>query len=170
MLFKHIIGKEKVSHSLGETINRIDRLKLDGKTIVFTNGCFDLLHLGHIEYLLTASLMGDILVVGVNSDSSIQKLKGTDRPIIDEMQRYHIMASLYFVDIVVPFSSETPYELIKAIKPNVLVKGSDYNEEDIVGYDIVKNNGGIVKTIDTNLSPSEYSTTKIINNILLTQK
>lgn len=116
--------------------------------IVFTNGCFDLLHLGHIDYLAKAADLGDILIIGLNTDKSTSKLKGSNRPIVDENSRAIILASLRFVDAVILFKEETPYELIKFIQPDVLVKGSDYKAEDIVGYDIVKTKGGTIETID----------------------
>jgi len=118
------------------------------KKIVFTNGCFDLLHRGHIEYLAKAADYGDILVIGLNSDDSVSRLKGIHRPIQDEKSRAHIMAALEFVDLVVYFNEDTPYELIKTVQPNVLVKGADYKAEDIIGYDIVTANGGRVETIE----------------------
>jgi rfaE bifunctional protein nucleotidyltransferase chain/domain len=132
------------------------------KKIVFTNGCFDLLHLGHIDYLAKAASLGNILIVGLNSDRSVSAIKGPSRPLNDENSRLHIMASLFFVDAVVVFDEPTPYELIKAIRPDVLVKGGDYKKEDIVGYDIVTAKGGEVITID--LVPG-YSTTAIEKKI-----
>ncbi len=125
------------------------RLRFQQKKIVFTNGCFDLLHLGHIDYLSKAKDLGDFLIVGLNTDDSVKKLeKGSSRPIQDENARAVILAALQFVDAVVMFDEVTPYELIKKVQPNVLVKGSDYLPEDIVGYDIVKNKGGEIVTID----------------------
>ena len=133
------------------------------KTIVFTNGVFDLLHLGHIDYLGKAKDNGDILIVGVNSDTSAKRLgKGTNRPITDEKSRSMIIAALEFVDAVILFDEDTPLELIKIIQPDVLVKGSDYKPEDIVGYDIVTAKGGIIKTIEF---LSGYSTTAIEEKI-----
>lgn len=132
------------------------------KKIVFTNGCFDLLHLGHIDYLAKAASLGNILIVGLNSDRSVSAIKGPSRPLNDENSRLHIMASLFFVDAVVVFDEPTPHELIKAIRPDVLVKGGDYKKEDIVGYDIVTAKGGEVITID--LVPG-YSTTAIEKKI-----
>lgn len=116
--------------------------------IVFTNGCFDLIHLGHIDYLAKASDLGDILVVGLNSDSSTRHLKGPSRPINDEHARAMVLASLSFINTIVLFDDDTPYNLIKTIQPDILVKGADYKPEDIVGYDIVKAKGGKVVTID----------------------
>ncbi len=134
------------------------------KKIVFTNGVFDLLHLGHIDYLSKAKDEGDILIVGVNSDFSARRLgKGSSRPITNEESRSTIIASLEFVDAVVLFDQDTPYELIKLIQPDILVKGSDYKPQDIVGYDIVTAKGGIIKTIE--FLPG-YSTSLIEKKIL----
>ncbi|NVN95322.1 MAG: D-glycero-beta-D-manno-heptose 1-phosphate adenylyltransferase [Bacteroidetes bacterium] len=130
--------------------------------IVFTNGCFDILHAGHIEYLAKAASEGDIMIIGLNSDISVRKLKGNHRPINDENARALIMASLNFVSAVVIFNEDTPYNLIQLIQPDILIKGSDYKPEDIVGYNILKAKGGEVKTID--LVPG-YSTTSIEQKI-----
>jgi rfaE bifunctional protein nucleotidyltransferase chain/domain len=115
--------------------------------IVFTNGCFDVIHRGHIEYLAKARDLGDILVVGLNTDDSVKKLKGDGRPIQDQESRSLILASLSFVSHVILFEEDTPYELIKKIQPDILIKGGDYKPEEIVGYDIVKKKGGTVKVI-----------------------
>lgn len=133
-----------------------------GKKIVWTNGCFDLLHLGHIDYLSKAKDEGDILIVGVNTDESVKLIKKAGRPITDEKSRSTIIAALHFVDAVVLFNEETPYNQIKLIQPDVLVKGSDYKAEDIVGYDIVKEKSGEVVTID--FLPG-YSTSSIEDKI-----
>ncbi|AMS28211.1 hypothetical protein AEM51_12795 [Bacteroidetes bacterium UKL13-3] len=119
-----------------------------GEKIVFTNGVFDLLHRGHVDYLAKARDLGDRLIIGVNTDASVSKLKGPHRPIQDEYSRMLILASFEFVDAVILFGDQTPYELIKMMQPDILVKGSDYKAEDIVGYDIVMAKGGFVKTID----------------------
>ena len=119
-----------------------------GNKIVFSNGCFDLVHKGHIDYLNRAADLGDVLVMGLNTDASVSKLKGPHRPIQDEQSRLTIIAALQCVNAVVLFDEETPYELIKLVQPDVLVKGSDYKPENIVGYDIVIAKGGQVKTID----------------------
>jgi D-glycero-beta-D-manno-heptose 1-phosphate adenylyltransferase len=120
-----------------------------GRRIVFTNGCFDLLHLGHVDYLSKAADLGDVLVIGLNTDASVKRLKGEHRPITDERSRASLLAALYFVDAVIPFEEPTPYELIQHIQPDVLVKGADYKrKEDIIGYDIVEAKGGEVKTIE----------------------
>lgn len=116
--------------------------------IVFTNGCFDLIHLGHIDYLAKASDLGDVLIIGLNTDASTRRLKGPTRPINNEHARAMVLASLTFIDTIVLFDEDTPYNLIKTIQPDILVKGADYNPEDIVGYDIVTAKGGKVVTID----------------------
>lgn len=131
--------------------------------IVFTNGCFDLLHLGHVDYLAKAKDLGDKLIIGVNTDESVKRLKGEHRPLQDEKSRLHILASLQVVDAVVLFNEDTPYELIKRIQPDVLVKGADYKIENIVGYDVVKEKGGQVCTIEY---IDGYSTTAIEQKIL----
>jgi rfaE bifunctional protein nucleotidyltransferase chain/domain len=136
--------------------------RAEGRKVVFTNGCFDILHRGHVEYLSKASDMGDVLVVGLNTDASVKRLKGESRPINDEQARALILASLGFVDAVVLFDEDTPYELIKAIRPDVLVKGADYKPEEIVGYDIVTSYGGKVETVPL---VEGYSTTSIISNL-----
>ncbi len=116
--------------------------------IVFTNGCFDLIHLGHIDYLAKAADLGDILVIGLNTDASTRFLKGPARPINDQHARAMVLASMSFVDTIVLFDEDTPYNLIKTIQPDILVKGADYKPEDIVGYDIITAKGGKVITID----------------------
>jgi len=118
------------------------------KKIVFTNGCFDILHRGHIEYLSKAADLGDVLFIGVNTDASVSKLKGNGRPLQDEDSRLMILGALEFVDALILFDEETPLELIRKVQPHVLVKGADYKPEDIVGYDIVKARGGEIKTIE----------------------
>ena len=118
-----------------------------GLRVVFTNGCFDLLHRGHVEYLAKASDKGDVLVVGLNTDASVRRLKGESRPVNNEDARAIVLASLACVDAVVLFGEDTPYELIKAVRPDVLVKGADYQPEEIVGYDIVTSYGGKVETV-----------------------
>jgi rfaE bifunctional protein nucleotidyltransferase chain/domain len=136
--------------------------RFQSKKIVFTNGCFDILHLGHIDYLSKAADEGGILIVGVNTDASTSRLKGPNRPINNQEQRTLILASLHFVDAVILFDEETPYNLIKLVEPDVLIKGGDYKPEAIVGYDIVTSRGGQVKTID--FLPG-YSTTLIEEKI-----
>lgn len=133
-----------------------------GRRVVFTNGCFDLLHLGHVDYLQKARNLGDCLVVGLNTDASVSRFKGENRPIQDENSRALVIASLQFVDLVVFFDEDTPLNLISELKPDVLVKGSDYLAENIVGAEVVKKNGGEVKTIE--FVPG-YSTSRIIEKI-----
>ena len=137
--------------------------QFQGKKIVFTNGCFDIVHLGHIDYLSKAKDLGDLLVIGLNTDASVSRLKGENRPIQDEVSRAMVVASLSFVDAVVFFGEDTPYNLIKTTQPDILVKGADYKPEDIVGYDIVTGKGGEVVTID--YLPG-YSTSAIESKIL----
>lgn len=144
---------------------RIIRQKLirENKKIVFTNGCFDILHSGHVDYLTKAKALGNILVVGLNSDKSIRKIKGEKRPIVNEMNRAIILSALKPVDYVVLFDEETPAELIEDIVPDILVKGADWEMDKIVGKDIVLSNGGEVKTIEF---VNDQSTSKIIDTIL----
>ena len=136
--------------------------KREGKKVVFTNGCFDILHLGHVDYLEHACDLGDRLVLGLNTDDSIGRFKGPNRPIQDQISRAHVLASLQSIDLVVFFNEDTPQRLISELLPDVLVKGSDYLAENIVGADVVKKNGGVVKTIE--FVPG-YSTTRIIEKI-----
>ena len=134
-----------------------------GNKIVFTNGCFDIIHQGHIDYLAKAKDLGDILIIGLNTDKSVSEIKGKNRPIQDQKSRAVILASMQFVDAIVYFSDPTPYELIKAIQPDILVKGADYKPEEIVGYDIVKAKGGEIKTLKF---LEGYSTSAIEKKIL----
>lgn len=133
-----------------------------GEKVVFTNGCFDLIHLGHVDYLEKARNLGDKLVLGLNSDNSVSRFKGPERPLQDQNSRARVLAAMQFVDLVVFFDEDTPFNLISELVPNVLVKGSDYLAENIVGADVVKNSGGVVKTID--FVPG-YSTTRIVEKI-----
>ena len=130
--------------------------------MVFTNGCFDILHLGHIDYLEKARAIGDKLVVGLNSDDSVRRLKGESRPVNDITARSRMLAALDFVDAVVPFEEDTPLALISELLPDVLIKGDDYQIENIVGSDVVIQNGGSVETIAL---VKGYSTTSIINKL-----
>ncbi len=127
--------------------DQLKKWRDQGCKIVFTNGCFDLLHLGHVDYLAHAADYGDKMIIGLNTDTSVSKLKGPGRPINDEKSRAMVLASLACVSAVILFDAPTPYELIQAIRPDVLIKGADYNIENIVGADIVMANGGVVKTI-----------------------
>lgn len=150
-----IISREELSRTLAFW-------RFKSYKIVFTNGCFDILHRGHVEYLSKAASYGDVLIVGLNSDASVRRIKGKSRPFQDEGTRSLIMASLQFVSKVVLFDEDTPYNLIKIVQPDVLVKGADYKPEEIVGYDIVTAKGGEIVTIDL---VEGYSTTGILNKI-----
>jgi rfaE bifunctional protein nucleotidyltransferase chain/domain len=130
--------------------------------VVFTNGCFDILHRGHIEYLAQAASLGDILIIGLNSDASVRRIKGESRPVQDEQTRALVLASLQFVSAVVLFHEDTPFNLISLVQPDILVKGADYKPEEIIGYDIVTAKGGKVITIDM---VEGQSTTAILNKI-----
>ncbi|NLO17579.1 MAG: D-glycero-beta-D-manno-heptose-7-phosphate kinase [Arcobacter butzleri] len=134
----HKSGPESHIKTKDEMIKIISNLKTKNKKIVFTNGCFDILHRGHVSYLDKAKSQGDILVLGLNSDSSVKRLKGEDRPINSEEDRAFVLAALESVDYVVIFEEDTPYELIKALKPHILVKGADYKGKDVVGADLVE--------------------------------
>jgi len=143
-----------------ETLQRqIALWRFKDRKIVFTNGCFDILHLGHIELLARARALGNVLIVGLNSDESIHRIKGPHRPVNSHHARMFTIAALMFVDAVVLFEEDTPYELIKLIQPDVLVKGKDYEGLEIVGSDIVKARGGEIVTIELTRG---YSTTHII--------
>ena len=139
--------QNKIFADVSALEQQVDTWQKSGNKVVFTNGCFDLLHRGHVDYLAKAADAGDKLIIGVNTDASVSKLKGPQRPIQDEQSRLQILASLQCVDAVILFDEQTPYELINALQPDVLVKGSDYKPENIVGYDIVKAKGGEVITI-----------------------
>ena len=147
---------------LKDNIEIINRIKADRKKIVFTNGCFDLLHVGHVRYLAQAKRLGDFLIIGLNSDSSVKELKGENRPINSFEDRATLLSAIESVDSVIMFEEQTPENLIKDIVPDILVKGGDYNIEDIVGYQTVMQNGGQVKTLSFY---DGYSSTNYINKI-----
>ncbi len=146
---------------------RRNKWREEGKKVVFTNGCFDILHYGHLHYLAEAKDLGDILIVAANSQDSITKLKGLNRPIQDELTRYHMLAALMFVDVVTVFSEDTPYALIKTIVPDVLVKGGDWTPAQIIGSDVVLAAGGEVKSLPF---VEGFSTTSIEQKILAGKK
>ncbi len=147
-----------------DALRLVNTKKFLGKKIVFTNGCFDILHPGHVEYLNQARDLGNFLVLGLNTDKSVKRLnKAPNRPINNELDRAGVLAGLGCVDAIVLFDLDTPLELITFLNPNVLVKSSDYEVEKIVGYDVVKANGGEVVTIPF---LNGYSTTQLIKNIL----
>ena len=155
--------KSRIIWQADENLRRLAAVwKFQNKKIVFTNGCFDILHRGHIEYLAKAAGYGDYLVIGLNSDSSVRTIKGPGRPILDQETRALILASLHFVHIVVLFEEPTPYELIKLINPDVLIKGGDYKPSEIVGADIVKASGGKITTIEF---VDGFSSTSIIEKL-----
>ena len=130
-------------------LNRIvKRLRQDGKRVVFTNGCFDILHYGHVKYLQDARARGDYLVVAVNSDSSVKKIKAKNRPVIGQSDRLKTVAALSSVDFVVLFNADNPLRLIKTLKPDILLKGADWNKQKIIGADFVESYGGKVLTIN----------------------
>ncbi len=142
---------------------RLDAFRKSGKKVVFTNGCFDILHAGHVRYLAAARAKGDLLVVGLNTDASVRSIKGGKRPVVHQKYRAEVVASLGCVDYVVLFDTPQPLELIQTLKPDVLVKGADWTQETIVGGDFVKSNGGRVVRIP--LAP-DISTSRIIEKIL----
>ena len=147
---------------VGRDFFRENALKLHQRKIVFTNGCFDVLHFGHIHYLLKAKELGDILVVGLNSDDSVRRLKGPARPVNGEKERAFVLAALSCIDYVTLFEEDTPEELIKVVRPDVLVKGGDYDISTIVGADFVQRNGGTVTTIPF---VEGFSSTRIIEQL-----
>jgi len=156
---------ERVKNKIFNKNNLLEKLEIwrgANKKIVFTNGCFDLVHRGHVEVLANTADLGDRLIIGLNSDSSIQKLKGENRPIIDEISRAILLASLQFIDAIVLFSEDTPQKLIETIVPDILAKGGDYKVEEIAGHEVVLENGGsviLVPFIDG------FSTTNIVDKI-----
>jgi rfaE bifunctional protein nucleotidyltransferase chain/domain len=144
-------------------LQAVSDLKNSGKTIVFTNGCFDILHAGHVRYLSAAKSLGDALIVGLNSDASVKIIKGHKRPIVSQEQRAEVLAALSCVNYVVLFDEPDPLNLICAIKPDILVKGADWAEDKIIGADVVKANGGRVERIT--IVP-DISTSEIISRIV----
>lgn len=151
--------EKKIVRSAEEASRLLSMWKFRNEKIVFTNGCFDILHRGHVEYLAKAASLGTKLIVGLNTDASVRRLKGEGRPVNDEQGRALALASLLFVDEVILFDTDTPRELIEFVQPDVLVKGGDYRPEDIVGNDIVTARGGEVVTIPL---VEGYSTTSIL--------
>ncbi len=158
---KYTLIKSKIVSGI-DLLRLLSFYRFVNKKVVFTNGCFDLIHLGHVKYLSQAADLGNILIVGLNSDSSVIKIKGQGRPVLDQESRALTLAAFSFVNNIVLFDEETPYKLIKQISPDILVKGGDYKPEEIVGYDIVKDNGGEVKILDF---IEGYSSSDIIERI-----
>ena len=146
-----------------ELINKIDPLRRSGKQVVFTNGCFDIMHAGHVRYLAAAKAEGEILIVGINSDKSVKSIKGKNRPIMPQDQRAEVLAGLWCVDYIVFFDEPDPLRLIQAIKPDVLVKGEDWDEDKVIGADFVKADGGRVVRIAV---VPNISTSMIIEKIV----
>ena len=151
-----ILGRE-------EAATLIESLKAQGKKVVFTNGCFDILHVGHLRYLEQAREQGDLLVVGVNSDASVKRLKGPTRPINSELDRAEMLAGLKAVDYTVIFTEDTPVEIIDELKPSIHVKGGDYKKEDLPETEVVERNGGEVRIL---MLVDGKSTTSVVNKIL----
>ena len=158
---KYALIKSKIVSGIDLT-RLLSFYRFRNQKVVFTNGCFDIIHLGHVKYLSQAADLGNILIIGLNSDSSVNKIKGHDRPVLDQKSRALTLAAFSFVNNIVLFDEETPYKLIKQISPDILVKGGDYKPEEIVGYDIVKDYGGEVKILDF---IEGYSTSGIIERI-----
>lgn len=154
--------ENKIITNKEDLFSTLNQWRFKNEKIVFTNGCFDIVHKGHIEYLAQAAALGTKLVIGLNTDASVKKLKGENRPINNQEARAILLSALIFVDKVVLFDEDTPYELIKYIQPDILVKGKDYKPENIIGYDIVRNKGGEIITIDLTAG---YSTTSILSKI-----
>ena len=154
--FSALTSKLLDGRALTETV---ERWHSDGETVVFTNGCFDILHRGHVEYLAKAADLGTRLIIGLNTDASVRRLKGPTRPVNDEQARALVLSALSFVDAVAMFADDTPYNLIAQVQPDILVKGGAYRVEEIVGYDIVTSRGGRVLTLPF---VEGYSTTSTI--------
>lgn len=153
---------QKIKDGMEEALVVVGQWKNRGQVIVFTNGCFDLLHSGHIQYLNEARLLGDYLVVGVNDDESVRRLKGRGRPILPLRERMEVLSGLQMVDMVIAFSEDTPLNLIENIEPDILVKGGDYKIYEIVGHELVGKRGGEVRVLSFK---DGASTTKIIDKI-----
>lgn len=147
---------------LPDAKKKVERLRSKNKKIVFTNGCFDILHIGHARYLYAAREMGDFLIVAMNSDRSVKAIKGPDRPIMNQSERSEMLASLECVDMVVIFDEDNPIEVIRYLMPDILIKGGDWKEEDIIGADVVRAAGGQIRSIPY---INGYSTSGIIKRI-----
>lgn len=158
---KNAMRKQKI-YPAQELKALVDQLRQQGQRVVFTNGCFDLLHPGHLHTLYTAKAQGDILVVGINADASVRKLKGEGRPIFTEEERAVILSALEMVDFVTIFAEETPLELIRLLEPDVLVKGGDWTPKTVVGREVVERRGGKVVVVPYQAG---FSTTTIIERI-----
>ena len=149
---------------IGQEFTSLSLWKKQGEHIVFTNGCFDIIHRGHVDYLARAASLGSKMIIGLNTDNSVRRLKGNSRPISDEYSRAFVLAAFAFTDTIILFDEDTPYNLIQFIQPDILVKGADYKEENIIGADIVKARGGQIITID--YVPG-FSTSSIIQKLMI---
>lgn len=154
--------ENKIVRKIEEFTCVLNQWRFKNEKIVFTNGCFDILHKGHIEYLTKAAALGTKLIIGLNTDASVKRLKGKNRPVNNQEARAILLSSLIFTDKIIFFDEDTPLNLIHHIQPDILVKGSDYKPENIVGYDIVKAKGGEIITIDLTAG---FSTTSILNKL-----
>lgn len=154
--------ENKIVRNSADMVATLNMWRFKEERIVFTNGCFDVVHRGHVEYLAKSAEFGTKLIIGLNTDASVRRLKGENRPINEEYARALLLASFVFVNKVILFDEDTPLELIRVVQPDVLVKGSDYKPENIVGYDVVKAKGGEIATID--FVPG-FSTTSILQKV-----
>lgn len=154
--------ENKIVRNSADMVATLNMWRFKEERIVFTNGCFDVVHRGHVEYLAKSAELGTKLIIGLNTDASVRRLKGENRPINEEYARALLLASFVFVNKVILFDEDTPLELIRVVQPDVLVKGSDYKPENIVGYDVVKAKGGEIATID--FVPG-FSTTSILQKV-----
>lgn len=155
--------QKKIVYRKEDLFTTLNQWRFKEEKIVFTNGCFDILHRGHTDYLAKAASLGSKFIIGLNTDASVKRLKGKNRPVNPEYARAFVLASLIYTDKIILFEEDTPLELIRYIQPDILVKGSDYSPENIIGYDIVKAKGGKIMTIDLT---EGYSTTSILNKIV----
>ncbi len=154
--------KSKIFYSFADFKKLLFVWRNNNESIVFTNGCFDIIHKGHTDYLYASAQKGDRLVIGLNSDASVRELKGKNRPICNQTSRANVLASMSVIDAVILFNQKTPLDMIKKIKPDVLIKGSDYTPEKMDGADYVKSNGGKIMTVAIT---NDYSTSAIIKKI-----
>lgn len=155
--------QKKIVYRKEDLFTTLNQWHFKEEKIVFTNGCFDILHRGHTDYLAKAASLGSKFIIGLNTDASVKRLKGKNRPVNPEYARAFVLASLIYTDKIILFEEDTPLELIRYIQPDILVKGSDYSPENIIGYDIVKAKGGKIMTIDLT---EGYSTTSILDKIV----
>ncbi len=155
--------QKKIVYRKEDLFTTLNQWRFKEEKIVFTNGCFDILHRGHTDYLAKAASLGSKFIIGLNTDASVKRLKGKNRPVNPEYARAFVLASLIYTDKIILFEEDTPLELIRYIQPDILVKGSDYSPENIIGYDIVKAKGGKIMTIDLT---EGYSTTSILDKIV----